>query len=393
MWQPAFVSIDAGLLLHPIPEKRVWDALNRIDTLTPVLAVAHSVDEQKIASLLLGKRLTGPTVMVYDRAKEAAALLGAVDQSSRDGLAGKITAGKRLLHLGIRKSSFIDRFTPPGGGTVCHPFYKIVWGSECPFDCSYCFLQLTYRMFPYMRQYLNWEEMFRDIDRIAADGIPKILNAGELADVLAMDHITHIVPAVLAYIQRYPHIKVMMLTKSDQVDHLPDIANQQGIVAASLTTPYNASIFEAGTAHPYERIKALRIAQGKGYAVRVRLDPIITASPTWEDEYLELLTHLFRAVEPEMITLGQLRFYPMLLRIIQQRHPEAGAYYADLARSQTGEHRARAEAADRTRVYKIIKQAIADVGRTSAPHIALCKEEALVVRETAVDMRRCNCLG
>ncbi|MGB3904732.1 MAG: hypothetical protein WBB22_07395, partial [Anaerolineae bacterium] len=87
---------------------------------------------------------------------------------SRDGgwtLAEKIQSGKKILYLAKRRSNFISVFNPPCGA-VCHRFYKLVLGTECPYDWSYCYLQLTFRMAPYVRQYLNLEDLRGELDRL-----------------------------------------------------------------------------------------------------------------------------------------------------------------------------------------------------------------------------------
>jgi hypothetical protein len=128
------------------------------------------------------------------RMDEAPVLIGSL--LGRDGgwtLTEKIEAGKNILHLAKRRSPFISVFNPLRG-VVRHRFYKLVLGTECPYDCSYCYLQLTFRMAPYVRQHLNLEDLWRELGRLNRKiAKPILLNTGELADPLAVDQITGLV--------------------------------------------------------------------------------------------------------------------------------------------------------------------------------------------------------
>ena len=77
----------------------------------------------------------------------------------------RLSAGKTVLHITSRASSFVDTFEPPHG-VVCHRFNKAVLATGCPFDCEYCYLQLTYRINPYLRIYANLDRAIAELKRL-----------------------------------------------------------------------------------------------------------------------------------------------------------------------------------------------------------------------------------
>ena len=147
-------------------------------------------------------------------------------------------------------------------------------------------------------------------------------------------------------------------------------------------------MFEAGTALAKERIKALKKAANKGYEIRCRIDPIITYSNQWQQEYEELIARLLDTVSPKVITLGQPRFYPMLLNLIKKRNPKAGKYFASNSGLAAGK-RKRASLDQRLKVYDQVINLINKYGNSK---IALCKEDPEIFKELDLKQKVCNCV-
>ena len=158
-------------------------------------------------------------------------------------------------------------------------------------------------MAPYVRQYLNLEDLWGELarlDRMTAK--PILLNTGELADPLAVDHITGIVNEVVSQMSKYENLHLLLLTQSANVDHLQPVENGWVVFSVSLTTPVNAKEFEYGAPEPYDRIEALGKAEIKGYRTRCRIAPIICANENWEADYRTLIEVLFERTRVEMIS-------------------------------------------------------------------------------------------
>lgn len=310
-------------------------------------------------------------------------------------IADRINKGKHILHLGHRSGKFVSVFEPPKG-VVCHPFHKLVLGTQCPYDCAYCYLQITYRIAPYVRQYLNLEDLRRELVRLN-DRLkkPALLNAGELSDPLALDPWTRVAEEIISWLPELPRIHILLLTKSGNTRHLPKLTGElegRVIVSVSLTTEPNRKALEHGTASIRQRIRALEVAQTKGYGVRARFDPIVTARDDWEAEYDPVARSLTSAVDCDVITLGQPRFFPQLLNIAEKRFPGARELLGGDFSARTPDRRLRAEVESRIATYRKIMDMIRAHARGKSPHLMVCKEEPEVLRALAIkNPRLCNC--
>ena len=392
------VGIDAALLLEEKSLGRVRRVVKNLgkDRRYLILTLeGNSIEEEAAKAFVRELSLNATEIRKLPRRiDEAPVLIGSV--LGRKGgwtLAEKIEAGKKILHLAKRRSPFISVFKPPGG-VVCHRFYKLVLGTECPYDCSYCYLQLTFRMAPYTRQYLNLEDLWGELDRLNRKiNKPILLNTGELADPLAVDHITSIVNEVISQMSKYENLQLLLLTKSANVDHLQPVDNGRVVFSVSLTTPENAKELEHGAPEPHGRIEALRKAEMKGYRTRCRIDPIIYANEDWEGDYRTLIEALSKGGRAEMITLGQPRFHPSLLNLVRKRYPEAGQVLSRLPRWHGMEKFLSGSPSDRIEVYRKILNMIEQNARGNRPLLMVCKEDRATVRALKLKYGRCNCLA
>jgi len=392
------VGIDAALLTEERPLGRVRREVENLgkDRRYLILALeGNSIEEQAAQAFVRELSLNATEIKKLPRRiDDAPVLIGSL--LGREGgwtLAEKIEAGKKILHLAKRRSPFVSVFNPPRG-VVCHRFYKLVLGTECPYDCSYCYLQLTFRMAPYTRQYLNLEDLWGELERLNRKiNKPILLNTGELADPLAVDHIAGIVNEVVSQMSKYENLQLLLLTKSANVDHLQPVENCRVVFSVSLTTPENAKEFEHGAPEPYDRIEALRKAEMKGYRTRCRIDPIICANENWEAQYRTLIEVLSKRTRVEMITLGQPRFHPPLLNLVRKRYPEAGQVLSNLPPWHGVKKLLARNPSDRIDVYRKILSIVDEHSQGNTPLLMVCKEDPAIVRALRLKYRRCNCLA
>ncbi len=237
----------------------------------------------------------------------------------------KLMEERNVLLLRDRKSTFIEQFQHPLGR--CAKFYKLTAYNSCNFWCEYCYLYLTFRTCPVSTHFVNYDSMFKDIERFERQRIPetlRVLNLGELGDPLAVDDITglseQLVPFMPAHV---PNTKLLFLTKSDCVQNLLELNHGgQTIVSFSLNTDKVWRYLEHRTPSPKARLKAARKVKDAGYEVRLRIDPVVRYS-TWEKDYHRLTEMIFDHVEPSRITIGEYRPAEGLSSHIRTRFPES----------------------------------------------------------------------
>lgn len=219
-----------------------------------------------------------------------------------------------------RKSSLVRPCHQSLAGVVCNRFYELLLSSGCPFNCHYCYLQLTHGGDHGPVQFTNpWPEVEKQLDRIPGG----VFSSGEWADSLAT-HPPLLSPAI-AYFRRQQDKFLFLTTKSANLSPLLDMEpTAQVWVSFSLNAVPAWERFEHRTPHPYERLEAAQTLQEAGWRVRVRLDPIIQEIGL--EHYRDIVERL-RRLGPERVTAGTLRKLPGLPHWPKKPSPE-GHYTA-----------------------------------------------------------------
>ncbi|MFQ6087797.1 MAG: radical SAM protein [Candidatus Methanofastidiosia archaeon] len=194
---------------------------------------------------------------------------------------------------------------------VCPHFVELKWANGCPFNCSWCYLQGTFR-------FLNRKKnpFVKDVEKAKihvwkflneVNHKKYVLNSGELADsLLSENHEKPFSKWIIPMFETQKNHKVLFLTKSTNIKNILEIEkHNQTIVSYSLNSEKVAKKWEKAPS-PKERIKALKRLYEAGYEIRVRIDPMVP-NENWQKEYKILIDMLFSNLEPERITLGSLR--------------------------------------------------------------------------------------
>src|SRR3990172_60974 len=250
-----------------------------------------------------------------------------------------ITVGKRTLFLTVHKGKFLKK-CPGTAGEVCCNYYVLNPLSNCSFECSYCFLQ-TYLNNPFLVVYTNMEEMLEEVEAALAanPGRPFRMGTGEIADSLALDHITEMSRLLVPFFAAQKDALLELKTKSAQVENLLDLDPKGRVVISwSLNPQRIISQEEHKTASLEERLSAARRCQEAGYKIGFHLDPLIY-SPRWEKEYKELLDQLFSVIDSRQIlwvSLGGFRYPPELKEVMEERFPKTRLLYEEFVPGQDG---------------------------------------------------------
>jgi len=204
---------------------------------------------------------------------------------------------------------------------ICPHFMELAWAWGCPYNCAYCYLKGTYRFF--IKNDLGRVPIgFKKTDQIRKeveeflrlDDIPaEILNAGELCDGLMAEAKKEwpwghepFSSWIMKYFNGTRH-KILFLTKGTNVDNFLKNNWQNNVILAwSLNADAVSKRWEHSAPPLEQRLEAAREAYLSGYSVRVRIDPMVPVE-NWKDEYTRLVDEIFKAFEPERVTLGSLR--------------------------------------------------------------------------------------
>src|SRR5271166_7188854 len=145
-----------------------------------------------------------------------AAALPAPDQ------ADPFAAGKRRLILMRRRSPFLMACPAGSGEFACCGYLVLTLASNCPMDCSYCFLQEYVADNPGFQVYANYEDAFIEIDKLCASAPSRHfrIGTGELADSLAMDSLTGLSIELVNFFAARENLTLEFKTKTDEIENL-----------------------------------------------------------------------------------------------------------------------------------------------------------------------------
>lgn len=268
----------------------------------------------------------------------------------------------------------------------------------------WCYLKLTYRAaFPFITIRTQYDVIKQQIEKeLLKTDTPVMFNSGELADSLAMEHLTRAGREFIPWFGKIRNGFLFMLTKSDNVDAILKLPhNHHTILTWSINHELVSRKFEIG-APPFEkRLEAARKAQGAGYPVRLRLDPVVPVEG-WQDRYSETIKDIFAQVTPERITIGTLRFekgfydqrysifttgreLSYILEKMQQMFPpkEMGGF----KNPKSGKY----SFSDEQR-FEIFRFIINEIRKYSDCTIALCRESATLWDRLKLDLSHCRCV-
>jgi len=277
---------------------------------------------------------------------------------------GDLSAGKQRLVLQRQRGSFLH-YCPAGvTGMVCCNYLVLNFASNCPYDCTYCFLQEYVANNPAMKAFTNPEDGLAEIDTVLRAHPERTfrVGTGELADSLALDHLTDLSCTLVPFFAMRPNSLLELKTKSTCIDNLLRLDPKERVVISwSINARQVTEHEDHGTPTLDERAAAARQVQSAGYKLGFHFDPLV-AHEGWEEGYRDAIATVFGGLDPRRIawvSLGSLRLTPGLKLAIRGR--------ADRGRILTGELVPDADGKDRVwrglrvKMYRRILQWLREV--------------------------------
>lgn len=230
---------------------------------------------------------------------------------------------KSTLVVGVRKTLKFDTSKPSAE-------YAIPLATGCMGHCHYCYLQTTLGNKPYIRTYVNLEEIFDAADQYIKEREPDItrFEAACTSDIVGLDHLTHSLKKTIEHIGQTNSGRLRFVTKYNHVDHLLDAKhNGHTRFRFSVNSDHVIKQFEPGTSSFLERIEAAGKVAKADYPLGFIVAPLILHDK-WKEGYLELFERL-EAILPSYarkdltFELIQHRFTKTAKNIIQKRYPKS----------------------------------------------------------------------
>ncbi len=193
--------------------------------------------------------------------------------------------------IGVRKTLKFDSSKPSAE-------YAIPFATGCMGHCHYCYLQTTMGSKPYIRTYVNVEEILDQADQYMKERAPEDtrFEASCTSDIVGIDHLTHTLKRAIEHFGQSDHGKLRFVTKFHHVDHLLDAKhNGKTRFRFSVNADYVIKSFEPGTSPLDKRIEAAVKVAEAGYPLGFIIAPIYIHDG-WQEGYRVLLEKLDRAL-------------------------------------------------------------------------------------------------
>ena len=369
------------------------------------IIIHERVKNDPVTQGILKKCPGTPVKYVNDARATTVSAASRVLQSAGEGMLNKILAGKRVLFISPASAGTVDQFTMPDDRIVCPSFDRLKLASNgCFYQCDWCYLKLTYRAaFPFITVRAEYEKIARQIEkRLSGSPSPVIFNSGELADSLALEHLTGAARWFIPWFAQKANGFLFMLTKSANVEEILNLThNRHTLIAWTLNNEKVSRKFEIGAPAFADRLKAARKVQAAGYPLRLRLDPIVPIE-NWRELYADTIKRIFEWVNPERITLGTLRFeegFYHMRHTLFTTGPELPGFLEQMEpmlppeTGEAGKHRKLGKYSfDEQKRVEIFSFAVNEIRKYSDCRIALCKESASVWEKVGLPLSTCSCV-
>jgi len=253
-------------------------------------------------------------------------------------------SGKRRLVLQRQRGSFLHHCPAGTSGMVCCNYLVMNFASNCPFDCSYCFLQDYLANNSAIKAYTNVGEGLAEIDAVLRAHPQRTfrIGTGELADSLALDPLTDLSCELVPFFAERPNAVLELKTKSTCIENLLGLDPKERVVVSwSVSSTVIGASEEIGTPPLAERVAAAEVVQAAGYKVGFHFDPLI-AHDGWEDGYQQAIDLIFRRLDPQRVawvSLGSLRMTPTLKTAIRARSRRGPLLTGELVAGADGKER------------------------------------------------------
>lgn len=316
--------------LDPAIDRRAQELLNQFHR---VFILEESVDSE------IGQRIL--------RLCPSAEILSDWKRSKAQSLSShEIEKGKKTLVVRKHSGHFFKRC--PGStqktALTCCNYYVLNLGSQCNFDCSYCYLQ-SYLNQAEVQIFSNTDEALVELQSMMLQhpNLPYRVGTGEITDSLSLDPLTLNSRKLIQQFKEFPRWTLEFKTKSDEVMAFLKIPHGKNVVVSwSLNPAFVVNSEEHGTASLEARLRAAELCVQQDYSVAFHLDPMIFFND-WETAYRDLvqqITHRFRPEQVSVISLGSLRIQPEQRHLQRQRFaPQSLVNQAELFPSAQGKWR------------------------------------------------------
>ena len=235
--------------------------------------------------------------------------------------------GKRTFQHIPKKGTLMNTCATMNEKYICCRVHVLKSVHNCPFECSYCFLQ-NYLTDGTTKIVGDIDTLMEEVKSTIVQEPERLFRIGtwELGDSLALENASGQAARLISEFAKLDNSVLELKTKSDRIDSILH-ADHGGrtIVSWSLNPQLIIEREERGTAPLEKRLAAMHKVCEAGFPVGLHFDPMIEHDG-WQEGYRDLVTRIFKTVPPERvawISMGSLRFNPEMKKKIENNYPDS----------------------------------------------------------------------
>lgn len=200
----------------------------------------------------------------------------------------KYARSKTILAVSLNREKKLD---------VCRPSadYSFKLVSNCPGSCEYCYLQTNQSYKPYLKVFVNLDEIWETVTNYipANSDKPVTFEVASNGDPLAVEHITGSLGETIEFFGRLTNGRLRVVTKFDNVDLITDKKHAGHTrFRISINTGYIIKQFEHRTSTLDERLDAAVKLARSDYPLGFVVAPVMIYE-NWREDYLLLFQKLY----------------------------------------------------------------------------------------------------
>ncbi len=202
--------------------------------------------------------------------------------------------GKQTLVIGVKKSLTFQSCKPSA-------HYQLPLVSGCVGQCEYCYLNTQLGDKPFIRVYVNIDEILNRADKYIQERLPEntIFEGAATSDPIPVEPYTGALKASINFFANQKNARFRFVTKFTDIDSLLDLDhNKHTEIRFSVNTQNTISAYEHKTASADKRIEAIGKVSKAGYPVGFLIAPVFLYEE-WKEDYKNLLLKLRNTLDDD----------------------------------------------------------------------------------------------
>ena len=211
--------------------------------------------------------------------------------------------GKETMVVARKKSMKLQTCKPSA-------HYQFPLVTSCPGKCQYCYLQTRFPKKPYIKVYVNVDEILNNTLNYIDERRPETtrFEVSSTSDPVAVEHLTGSLFQAIQFFAGQEYGLLRFVTKFHHVESLL-AAEHRGRtrIRFSINTDRVISDYEHGTSPLDRRLEAAEKVAAAGYPLGLMIAPIVIYDG-WQEDYLDLIDRLAHRFPPPASKAADLTF-------------------------------------------------------------------------------------